>query len=100
MSTKPFSTWQAILWPVHRHELCERLTKILPVGCKGLIAMVHYWSFSLFYVMSEVWSNIVLFLLFWNFANQITKLQEAKRFYGLFGVGINLSGIAAGQLSI
>ena len=85
---------------IHPHAFCDHLSTILPVGCKGLISMVRYWSFSLFYVMSEVWSNIVLFLLFWGFANQITKLQEAKRFYGLFGVGINLSGIFSGQISI
>jgi ATP:ADP antiporter, AAA family len=84
----------------HLHNLANHLTTVLPVGCKGLIAMIHYWSFTLFYVMSELWGNIVLFLLFWGFANQITRLDEAKRFYGLFGIGTNFSGIAAGQLSI
>ena len=38
--------------------------------------------------------------LFWGFANQVTKISEAKRFYGLFGVGANFSGIFAGQASV
>ena len=85
---------------LHAHNLAHYLEQILPVGCKGFIAMIRYWSFTTFYVMSELWSNIILFLLFWGFANQITQLAEAKRFYGLFGIGANFSGVAAGSASI
>lgn len=85
---------------MHLHSFAGFLSTILPEGCKGLIAMIRYWSFTIFYAMAELWSNIVLSLLVWGFTNQITRLEEAKRFYGLFGVGINSSGIAAGQLSI
>jgi AAA family ATP:ADP antiporter len=85
---------------VHFHSTANFLATVLPEGFKGLISMIRYWSFTIFYAMAELWSNIVLSLLCWGFANQITRLDEAKRFYGLLGVGINLSGIAAGQLSI
>ena len=84
----------------HLHSLANSLTEILPIGCKGLIAMLQYWSFTLFYVMSELWGNIILFMLFWGFANQITNFEEATRFYGIFGIGINLSGIFSGETSI
>lgn len=85
---------------IHPHATADSLEKILPPGFKGLIAMFRYWSFTLFYVMSELWGSIVLFVLFWGFANQVTRLNEAKRFYGLFGVGANFSGIFAGQASV
>ncbi len=85
---------------LHSNEFADYLQTILPPGCKGLIAMIRNWTFTLFYVMAELWSNIVLFVLFWGFANQITRLHEAKRFYGLFGFGANLSGIFAGQVSV
>jgi AAA family ATP:ADP antiporter len=85
---------------IHLNKAAHWLSEVLPLGCKGFVSMVRYWSFTAFYVMAELWSNIILALLFWGFANQVTKLDEAKRFYGLFGVGINLSGILAGQLSI
>ena len=49
--------------------------------------------------MSELWSPIILSVLFWGFANQVTRIGEAKRFYGLFGIGANISGAAAGALS-
>lgn len=84
----------------HPHDLADLMQSYLPLGCKGLIAMCRYWTFTLFYVMSELWGNIVLFVLLWGFANQITTLQEAKRFYGLFGLGANISGIVAGLASV
>ncbi len=99
-----FSLFAFVLYPmgdqVHLHNLANNLATVLPEGCKGLVSMIRYWSFTIFYAMAELWGNIILFVLVWGFANQMTKLEEAKRFYGLFGVGINFSGIAAGQLSI
>lgn len=85
---------------LHPHHTADWLTTVLPLGFKGLIAMYRYWMFTTFYVMSELWGTIVLFVLFWGFANHVTKLGEAKRFYGLFGIGANFSGIFAGEASI
>lgn len=60
-----------------------------------LMAIGH-WSYTLFYIMSELWGSVMLSLSFWQFANQITTIPEAKRFYALFGVigqiGMMLSG--------
>ena len=99
-----FFVFTFFIYPIrdslHQDTTAEMLQTLLPAGCKGFIAMYRYWIFTSFYVMSELWGNIVLFLLFWGFANQITKIDEAKRFYGLFGVGTNFSGIAAGHVSI
>jgi AAA family ATP:ADP antiporter len=60
------------------------------------IPVIGNWSYSLFYVLSELWGSVVISLLFWQFANEITKVAEAKRFYGMFGLignfGLILSG--------
>jgi len=76
------------------------LENTLPAGFKWPILVFKNWVFTSFYVMSELWSNIVFFVLFWGFANQITRLHEAKRFYGIIGVCANLSGVFAGQMSV
>ncbi len=85
---------------LHLNGVADHLQEILPIGFMGFIAMIRNWTFSSFYVMSELWGAIVLFVLFWGFANQVTRLNEAKRFYGLFGIGANFSGIFAGMSSI
>lgn len=99
-----FFVFAFFLYPMreslHPHELADQLQTLLPLGFKGMIAMFRNWTFTAFYVVSELWSNIIVAMLFWGFANQITQIGEAKRFYGLFGIGANFSGIVAGQASV
>lgn len=64
------------------------------------IPVIGNWSFSLFYILSELWGSVVLSMLFWQFANEITKVEEAKRFYGLFGMIGNIGLIISGQTII
>lgn len=41
--------------------------------------------------MAEMYGSMIVTLLFWQFANQITKPDEAKRFYSMFGLLGNIS---------
>ena len=34
--------------------------------------MVHQWTFTLFYVLSELWGDVILSLNFWVLANETT----------------------------
>lgn len=99
-----FIIFVTILYPsrdyLHPHQTADALQAYLPGGFKGFVAMYRNWTFTTFYVMAELWSNIILSMLFWGFANQVTRLGEAKRFYGLFGIGANFSGVAAAQASL
>lgn len=65
---------------------------------KWIIPLVGNWTYTLFYILSELWGSAVLSLLFWQFANSITPVKEARRFYGMFGFlgnfGLLLSGPA------
>lgn len=65
-----------------------------------LIPVVGNWSFSIFYILSELWGSVVLSMLFWQFANEITKVTEAKRFYGLFGMIGNVGLLFSGPIII
>jgi AAA family ATP:ADP antiporter len=84
---------------LHPHAFCDRIQELLPMGCQGLIAMFRNWTFTLFYVMSEMWSTIIMTVLSWGFANDVTSVNDARRYYGLLGISINFSGIAAGQVA-
>ncbi len=81
------------------NNTADHLQKVLFKGFGGFISIIRYWVYSLFYIMSEAWSTIILSILLWGFANDVTKVAEAKRFYSLFGIGINAAGIFAGQAS-
>lgn len=89
-----FALFALFLYPYHHLLHPEQLTiAFLPIGFTEVLRL---WTFSLFYIFSELWGSIALSLLFWQFANQITKINEAKRFYSLFGVGANLALIVSG----
>lgn len=99
-----FGLFAFVLYPlrdaVHPHATADALTQLLPAGFKGLISMFRYWTFTGFYILSELWSTIVMQILFWGFANEVTRIHEARRFYGIFGIGSNLAAIASGQAGI
>lgn len=63
---------------------------------KWVIPLIGNWTYTLFYILSELWGSAVLSLLFWQFANGITPVAEARRFYGMFGFlgnfGLLISG--------
>ncbi len=84
---------------LHLNQTADFLQGVLPAGCKGLIAMIRYWTFSSFYIMSELWSSTILSMLFYGFLNEVVRLGEAKRFYGLIAAGLNVSTITAGQVA-
>jgi AAA family ATP:ADP antiporter len=65
-------------------------------GTSGLLIVIRHWNISLFYVLSELWSSLVLSTLLWGFVNEITKLSKAKRFYAVYSVAINSAGVAVG----
>ncbi len=76
-------------------ETVQLLASQLP-NFKWLIILGGKWSFALFYIFAELWGAIMLNLMFWQFANRITKTNEAKRFYAMFGLIGNLGLILAG----
>merc|ERR1712110_275589 len=66
---------------------------------KHFFSVLEHWVFSIFYLSAELWGTIVLFLLFWRFANEITSTQEAKRFYPMFVFIAHFALIAAGGIA-
>lgn len=63
------------------------------------IAVYRNWFHSLFFVTAELWGQVVIFLLFWGFANHIFQMNEAKRTYTLFIAAGDLASISAGPLT-
>jgi AAA family ATP:ADP antiporter len=67
---------------------------------KWFIMLLSNWSFSLFYIIAEMWPNTILSLLAWQFINSITSVEQSKRFYILFGLISQTGLIFTGYLLI
>ena len=65
----------------------------------GLITLIRHWDLSTFYLMAELWGNMILTVLAWGFVNESIKVGDAKRFYPLLAVGADSAGIFSGQFA-
>lgn len=95
-----FALFTLVLYPyhdaLHPTTAADKLAEFLPSGFAGLISLFRNWTYALFYIMSELWGSVAISLLFWGFANDITRISESKRFYAMFGLGANLAMLVSG----
>ena len=95
-----FGAFALFIYPnrdaLHMTEEAINAAKVAYPTLAWFVPVIGNWSYSLFYILSELWGSAVISLLFWQFANEITRVAEAKRFYGMFGLignfGLILSG--------
>ncbi|MDR1467088.1 MAG: NTP/NDP exchange transporter [Oscillospiraceae bacterium] len=90
-----------VIYPISSHihlgeAWIKNMQKTTPSFFHEIWPLVGNWSFSIFYIISEIWGSLVISSLFWQFANQVTKKDEVKRFYGLFACVGNLGLICSG----
>jgi len=95
-----FALFGYVLYPnrelLHPHATADYIQSMLPLGLHGLVSCFRNWTFSIFYILAELWGSAVLSLMFWGFANEITRVTESKRFYTLFGLGGNVAMLISG----
>lgn len=96
-----YITFAFLLFPyreiLHLNSLAYQLELILPQGMRGFISMIQYWSYTFFYLSAELWSLMILSVLFWGFVNETTSMDQAKKFYPICAMTGNIAGIIAGQ---
>lgn len=84
-----------ILYPMK--DLLHPMSLVVPEG--GLsyaVNLFRYWTFSLYYIVSELWGSAGVPLLFWSCANDVVKIDQAKRMYPLMSLIGNLGPILSG----
>ncbi len=62
--------------------------------------IIGKWSYALMYIFSELWSSVIINLMFWQFANHIFDGQKARRFYPVLGMVGNMGLILAGNILV
>lgn len=55
------------------------------------------WTYSLFFLVAELWGAVVISVLFWTLANEVCTVKEAKTIYPLMGIAANVALVAAGN---
>eukprot|EP00511_Aplanochytrium_stocchinoi_P003865 CAMPEP_0204827394 /NCGR_PEP_ID=MMETSP1346-20131115/4868_1 /ASSEMBLY_ACC=CAM_ASM_000771 /TAXON_ID=215587 /ORGANISM="Aplanochytrium stocchinoi, Strain GSBS06" /LENGTH=601 /DNA_ID=CAMNT_0051955803 /DNA_START=517 /DNA_END=2322 /DNA_ORIENTATION=- len=68
-----------------------------PTFGPSLVALIDEWPLALFFVVSELWSSGVCQLMFWQVANDVISVRQAKAFYPAIGAMGNLGMVVAGH---
>lgn len=99
-----FGLFALVIYPcrdaLHPVQTADYLLTVLPKGFAGFIGCFKNWTFAVFYILSELWGSAVLSLMFWGFANDIIKTNEAKRFYTIFTMGFNVALMVSGPMIV
>ena len=61
-----------------------------------LISLLNNWDITLFYVLAEMWSSIILNVLCWGLIIETTHLSQSKRIFALFTASANIATLFAG----
>ena len=90
-----FGLFASVIYPnrmfLHPNAAADWLTTLLPVFFVPLISIFRNWTYAVFYMLANLWGNVIVSLLFWGFANEISTVEEAKKYYPLFGMMANVA---------
>ncbi|MDG1436736.1 MAG: Npt1/Npt2 family nucleotide transporter [Rickettsiaceae bacterium] len=86
-------------WYHPSSETISHLISLYP-NFKWFIYIFGKWSYALMYVFCELWSVVIINLLFWQYANNIFDTNAAKRFYPIIGMVGNVGLIMAGNVLV
>lgn len=67
---------------------------------KWFILIAGKWSYAVMYIFCELWSVVVINLMFWQYANHIFDSNSAKRFYPILSMVGNVGLIVAGNFLV
>ena len=99
-----FAIFDVLIFPNTEtlHPSLESVQALLPGGATSggmaiLAKIISNWTSSLFYIVAEIYSSVSVGILFWQFANDVVPIGQAKRFYPLFAQVSGLAPVLAGQ---
>ncbi len=64
------------------------------------ILSISQWHHSLFFILAELWGQIILVGFFWQIANEVFSTNEAKKLFPLFIASGCMGGILGGCFSL
>lgn len=97
-----FLLYGTILFPyrdlISPHISADWLVDFVGNNHKHWIGVYRYWMDTIFFVAAEVWGGMMIAVLFWGFANQVTNIKDAARFYALYAAGGHIGTMCAGSI--
>lgn len=78
-----------VLYPLR--NVLHPMSLIAPTsGLTYVYNLLRFWTFSLYYIMSELWGSAGIPLLFWSCANDVVKIEQVKTSFSICPVLISI----------
>ena len=61
-----------------RHILHPLHLQVPAGGLSFAVNLLRYWTFSLYYIVSEIWGSAGIPLLFWSCANDVVLISQVQ----------------------
>jgi AAA family ATP:ADP antiporter len=90
-----YAVFAFVLYPL-RDILHPLSIKVPEGGLSFAVNLLRHWTFSLYYIVTELWGSAGIPLLFWSCANDVVQIDQAKRLYPLIALIGNLGPILSG----
>jgi AAA family ATP:ADP antiporter len=90
-----FLVFALVLFPNHTPDLSYSNVQSKYFEFKYLYLAIKNWPLSVFYVLATLWSIIIIALMFWQLANHVSTIEEAKRQYIVIHI-LGNSGLIVG----
>jgi len=103
-----FVLFAAVLYPLRDKLHPETLPDLPSVlgtlthakALRSIQLLIRNWTFSLNYIMSELYGNVCVAILFWQFSNQVVSLRQGRLFYPLLARYTWIAPLLAGQVLV
>jgi hypothetical protein len=76
----------------------DRMRPLVSPNFHPLLSLLQEWPLGLFYVISELWASAMCQLMFWQVANDVMTVKQAKSLYPIIGAMGNLGMVVAGRM--
>ncbi len=62
------------------------------------VAVYRNWIQTILFVTAELWGSVVILVMFWGFANDVTTIDEAKKSYNIYIAAGDLAAFCVGPI--
>ena len=82
------------------HQSADALASFLGENRQHWVSVYRYWMNSLFFVCAELWGGLAIGMLFWGFANELSQVADARKYYASYSAFGHIATLLTGPVLV
>ncbi|OGN62995.1 MAG: hypothetical protein A3F09_01660 [Chlamydiae bacterium RIFCSPHIGHO2_12_FULL_49_11] len=80
------------------HASADKLTAHFGHKYEHWISVYRNWIHAILFVTAELWASVMILLLFWGLANDVSTVAEARKSYNIYIAAGDIAAFSGGML--